>query len=93
MACELMFWPLAEEALVRLEGDRLMSHVLAAVNRTLDRLEEDPYEPRLGTRSFVTEAYGGVSATTVRVDSWYVIWQPGPSSSALEIILIHSIDI
>lgn len=90
MAYELLFWPLADEALVGLESDQSMIDVLAAVNRTLDRLEEDPYEPRLATRSFVTEELGGVRATPARFDTWYVLWQPG-EGRAIEIILIHRI--
>jgi len=93
MAYELGFWPRADEVLAMLEGDRKMSSVLAAVTRTLDRLEQDPYERRLGTRSFVSKELGGVNATPARVDNWYVLWQFGSDPGSIEIILIHSIDL
>lgn len=93
MSYELLFWPLADEVLSKLEGSQSMSNVLAGVNRTLDRLSNDPYEPRLATRSFVTEQYGGVRATPVRVDTWYILWQPGESPRSIEIILIHAMDL
>lgn len=89
---ELVFWPLADEVLAGLEGTRSSGNVLAAINRTLDRLGRDPYDPRLGTRSFVTEQFGGVRATPARVDTWYILWQPGEGARSIEIILIHSID-
>lgn len=93
MAHELLFWPFADEALSKLERAPSMSEVLVAVNRTLDRLAKDPYEPRLATRSFVTDEYGGVRATPARVDTWYILWQPGEAPRTIEIILIHAIDL
>lgn len=89
MVYELLFYPAADEALARLERDQSISEVLVAVNRTLDRLEHDPYEPRLGTRAFVTDEYGGVRATPARAGSWYVIWQPGEIGHTIEVILVH----
>lgn len=93
MAYELLFHPLADEAMMGHERDRTLRSVLAAVNETLDRLERDPYEPRLATRSFVTEAYGGVRVTPLRRDSWYVLWQPSEISGTIEIILVHRLEL
>lgn len=77
--------------MARLEHDPAMSDVVAAVNRALDRLERDPYDPRLGTTVFQSEEFGGVSATPVRVGDWYVFWQPGKARNAIEIVLVHEL--
>jgi hypothetical protein len=86
MSFSLLFTEQADESMDRLEADPGRHHVLEAVERTLDRIETNPSDPRLGTRSFVTEVYGGVRATPVRVDDWHVFWQPGPRSDEITII-------
>lgn len=65
-----------------------MSAVVNAVNKTLDRLERDPYDPRLGTTIFQSEEFGGVSATPISVGDWYLFWQPGTARSTIEIVLV-----
>jgi hypothetical protein len=52
-------------------------------------MEEDPFDPKLGTTGFVFEDYGGVNATPARYDDWYVFWQRGPQPMELDIILVH----
>ncbi|HEV8114929.1 MAG TPA: hypothetical protein VGP53_01730 [Acidimicrobiales bacterium] len=93
MAYELMFWPSADEVMVMLEGETTLTPALAAVNRTLDRLAEDPYERRLRTSAFKTEEFGGVNATPVNIDSWYILWQTGDQPGALEIMLVHKMNL
>jgi hypothetical protein len=91
MAYELGFWPPADAAMKKLEDDPAMSSVLAAVNRILDRLERDPFDPRLSTRAFVSQEYGGVNATAVREGDWYVLWQRGPDATTIDVILVHEL--
>jgi hypothetical protein len=91
MAYELVFWPAADEALARLEADATHADIVAAVNRTLDRLEQDPFDPRLGTTVFKTEEYENISATPVQVGDWYVFWQRGEPAHTIEVVLIHEL--
>jgi hypothetical protein len=91
MAYGLYFWPVADEHMTALEGEPRRAAELAAVERTLDRLAEDPYDPRLGTTAFRTEEYGGISATPVRGapdDGWYVLWQRAAQPGELDIVAI-----
>jgi len=74
-----------------LENDPESAPALGAVNRTLGRLADDPFNPRLGTTAFMTEEYGGVSATPVRFDDWYILWQRGPEPRTIEIVLVHQL--
>jgi hypothetical protein len=90
MAYQVHFWPLADEAMKKLENDPAMAGVLAAVNRTLDRLEHDPFDRQLSTRGFATEEFGGVNATAVREGDWYVLWQRYDATT-IEVILVHEI--
>jgi len=76
-----------------LEADPSMSMVVDAIDRILDRLEVDPFDPRLGTIPFQTPEFGGVCATPARRDDWYVLWQRGSTSNELVIILIHRLDL
>lgn len=87
----LLFWPDADDELRLLESDQRQGELLRAVNRTLDRLEVDAFSTKLATRSFVSLDLGGVSATPVGHDDWYVFWQESPDGEAIEIILIHSL--
>jgi hypothetical protein len=91
VAFELAFWPEADEALSRLEADAAWADVLDAVNRTLDRLERDPFDPRLGTTVFTSDEYANIGATPVRVGDWYVFWQRGERARTIEIVLIHEL--
>lgn len=68
-----------------------MSGVVDAVNKVLDRLERDPYDPRLGTTVLQSEEVGGVSATPTREGDWYVFWQPGRDDHTIEIVLVHKL--
>jgi hypothetical protein len=70
-----------------------MSAVLQAVERTLERLSADPYDRRLGTAAFQTPELGGVCTTPARIDDWYVIWQRGPETKVLEIVLVHQLPV
>jgi len=83
----------AVAALDELAADPTMSAVLDAVERTLDRLSAAPYERRLGTAGFQTPELGGISATPVRVDDWYVFWQRGPEPRVLDIVLIQPLSV
>jgi len=76
-----------------LEADPSLSAVAEAIDRTLDRLEADPYDARLGTKAFQTPEFGGVCATPARRDDWYVLWQRGEAANQLVIILIHQLDL
>jgi hypothetical protein len=91
MSHEIAYWPPADDALSRLENTPALAPALRAVERTLLRLAEDPFSPRLGTTAFMTKEYGGVSATPTRVDDWYVFWQRGPEGRIIEIVLIHQL--
>jgi hypothetical protein len=93
MEYEITYWPDADDALTELESDPAMASVLEAVDRVLERLAADPFNPRLGTTAFVTEELGGISATPVRCDDWYVFWQRGPEPKAIEVVLIHPLRI
>jgi hypothetical protein len=86
---DLAYWPAADQAIARLENDPAMTHVLRAVDRGLERLAADPFNPRLGTTAFVTEEFGGVSATPVGLDDWYIFWQRGEEPKVIEIVLVH----
>lgn len=68
-----------------------MSEVVRRIDQMLDRLERDPYDPRLGTTLFQSEEFGGVSATPIRVGDWYVFWQSGPAQGTIEIVLVHEL--
>jgi hypothetical protein len=93
MAYEFEWRPEADEAMDALEADPRMSQVVAAIERTLDRLEADPFNPKLGTSQFRTPEFGGVCATPVRHDDWYVIWQRGTESNILDLILVSHLDV
>ena len=91
MAYELLYWPAADDHLTMLESDPERADELEAVESTLNRLAEDPYNPRLGTTAFRTEQYGGISATPVRGapdDDWYVLWQRGAHRGELDIVAV-----
>ena len=90
MSYELLYGATADEALARLEGDPEKAAALRAVDRTLVRLSDDPFNPRLGTTAFMTDPIGGVNATPARYDDWYVIWQCG-GQSTIVIVAIHQV--
>ena len=89
MAYELEWWPAADERMTALEAEG--GPALAAVNQTLDRLEIDPFDRRLGTTMFSTDELRKVSATPTRHDNLYIFWQPGPSANVIDIVLIHDL--
>lgn len=91
MTYEILYWRAADEAIGRLENDPAMAPVMRAVGRTLERLAADPFSPRLGTTAFVTDEYGGVCATPVGLDDWYVLWQRAPEAWTIDIVLVHQL--
>jgi hypothetical protein len=93
MAYQLAWRPEADAVMDALEADPSMSTVVEAINRTLDRLEVDPFNPRLGMAQFRTPEFGGVCATPVQLDDWYVFWQRGATVDDLVIILVHQLNI
>jgi hypothetical protein len=90
---DLVYWPDAYAALDELAADPGMSAVLQAVERTLDRLRSDPFDRRLGTSVFQTMGYGGICATPIRIDDWYVFWQRSPEPGVLEVVLVHRLPV
>lgn len=88
---ELLWWPDADEAMNRLESDRGSLDVLTALRRTLGRLEVDPFDPKLGSRQFVTQGFEQVRATPVRHGDWWVLWRTGPEVATITILLITEI--
>ena len=93
MAYELGWRPEADAAMDALEADSSTSAVVDAIERTIERLEVDPFDPRLGTVQFQSPEFGGVCATPIRMDDWYVFWQRGLTANELVIILIHPLGI
>jgi hypothetical protein len=91
MTYALVYWPAADDVLNELEKDPAMAPVLRAVERTLGRLAEDPFAPRLGTTPFMSEPLGGINATPARYDEWYVIWQRGSEPMVIDIVLVHQL--
>ena len=93
MVYELLLRPDADQALNELAAEPLLSDVLAAVERTLDRLAADPFDRRLGTTAFRSPSLGSISATPVRIDDWYVLWRRGTRPRTLVVILIHQLTV
>jgi hypothetical protein len=91
MAFELLYWPVADEALDRLENDPVLAPTRRAVDRTLQKLAANPFDRRLGTIAFMTEELGGISATPAGLGDWYVLWQRGAEQGVIEIVLVHEI--
>lgn len=89
MGYQIFYWPAAYEALCELVNDPAMAPMVRAIERVEDRLATDPFSPRLGTIAFMSEELGGVSATPVRMDNWYVLWQRGEAPRTIEIVLVH----
>jgi hypothetical protein len=90
---ELLYRDEASDALDALEADPAMAKVLDAVDDTLDRLEDDPFDRRLGTDIFQTAEGRSVSATPVRFDEWYVFWRRGPRARTVEIVTVARLDV
>jgi hypothetical protein len=84
---ELLYWPEADDALTGLENAPELAPVLRAVDRTLVRLADDPFSPRLGMIAFMTDELGGISATPARMDDWYILWQRG-GTGVIEVVAI-----
>jgi hypothetical protein len=89
----LDYWPAADEVIAYLESQPKLADILAAVNSTIARLAADPFDRRLGTIPFMTEEYGGINATPVRLDNWYIFWQRGPTPATLDIVLVEQLDV
>jgi hypothetical protein len=89
----LYFWPDAGTALDALAGDDAKTGLYDAVARVLRHLSDDPFSRRLGTAMFKSPELGGICATPVRIDDWYVFWQRSPDPGALEIVLIHHLPV
>jgi hypothetical protein len=88
MPYQLLYSPAAAASLDTLEASPTMTRALDAVNDLLDRLEDDPFDRRLGTASFRLAHQEGVCATPVRYDDWYIIWERGSQPGAVWIIEI-----
>jgi hypothetical protein len=86
---ELVYWPAADRFLDQLESDPAMAPVRRAVARIERRLAVDPFNPRLGTISFMSDELGGINATPVGMDDWYVIWQRGEDQGTIEIVEVY----
>jgi hypothetical protein len=39
----------------------------------------------------MSDECGGINATPVGVDDWYVLWERGTESRTLEVVLVHQI--
>lgn len=88
---ELVYWPAAYSALDQLESDPALAAVHRAVARVQRNLADDPFSPRFGTTSFISDELGGINATPAGVDDWYVMWKRGEEPGTIEIILIHQL--
>ncbi len=93
MPFQLLFWPDADEALARLENNLNLASVRRTVDHTLDRLERDPGDPRLGTRQFVSPSLGHVRATPTNEGDWHVFWVPGIEPETIEIVEIAEVSL
>lgn len=91
MPYAMTWWDEAGASMDKLEHDPSKSAVLAAVDRTLVRLSADPHSPRLGTIPFRSDQFGGVYATPVQADNWYVFWMRGSNLAEIEIVFIHQL--
>jgi hypothetical protein len=89
----LYFWPDADTAMGSLATDASAAGVYDAVARVLRKLSADPFSKRLGTALFKSPELGGICATPVRVDDWYVFWQRSPELGAVEVVLIHQLPV
>lgn len=85
---ELLWMPNADEAMTHLENDPTMARALTAIRRTLGRLEEDPTDPRLGTRAFRTPAYGYIRTTPAQHDDGHIFWRLGESENEVVIVAL-----
>lgn len=89
-----LLWMLdADQAMTHLESDPTMAAALAAIRRTLGRLEDDPADPRLGTRTYRTPAYAFMRATPARHDDWHVFWRPGDRAGEVVIVALSPLTI
>lgn len=89
---ELRWDPLADEQMTRLElaGP---SPALAAVNRTLARLELDPFDPKLRTRQFVSQHYEHVRPVPTGHNDWMVLWTLGDTDDWILIIAVAPLEL
>lgn len=85
---ELLWWSAADQVMARFEEDLAMAAVPWAVRRTLGRLEQDPYQPRLRTRQFTTERYGQLRSTPAGTGDWHIMWRAGPESDQITIAFV-----
>ncbi|MFN2606770.1 MAG: hypothetical protein ABR511_02555 [Acidimicrobiales bacterium] len=93
MSDTLLWWPDADGYMQRLEGDPSLDRALAAVRRTLGRLETTPFDLRLRTRQFVTDQLRHIHATPTGHGDWYVFWQDGLDPETVEIVQIAELTI
>jgi hypothetical protein len=89
----LLWTPEADQAMDRLEAEPTMDRVVVAIHRTLGRLEVDPGDNHLATRTFTTAAYGHVRTTPVRLDDWHIFWTPGEDDDEIVIIAIAELSL
>jgi hypothetical protein len=69
----LVFDELADRQLTALEEGGTSAR-LTATCRTLGRIEVDPHDPSLGTRTFVTQGFGHVRVTPTGHEDEVVLW-------------------
>lgn len=70
------------------ERESLGGRALTALRSTLARLELDPFDPRLGTRTFSTPGFGHVRATPTGHAEDVVLWTNGAEPDSLLIMAI-----
>jgi len=93
MPYEFDYLPAADAVMTSLESDPEHAPLLEAVSRTLARIAIDPFDRRLGTTAFMTPELGGISATPVRFDDWYIFWQRGQEPGVLDVVLVEHLDV
>ena len=93
MVYEVFEQPAAAEALDRLADDPELAYVLDAIERTIERLAEVPFDRRLGTMAFRSEVLGNLSATPARADDWYLIWRRGDEARSIALVLVTRLDV
>lgn len=93
MPYELVWMGEADEAMERLEADLALEGALAGIHRTLGRLELDPFDPRLGTRVFLSEEFEHVRATPARTGDWWILWALGPEDRSLLVVHVGELSL
>lgn len=88
MPFDLRLLDSVHDVLVELQQDEDRASLCDAVEAILDKLEQDPGDPKLGTTMFRTSGLEHVRSTPVRQDEWVLIWQLGEGPSTINLIWI-----